>query len=175
MTCCPLHTQNSHTPAYKYSTCRAFCCYLLPLLLSPVEPLSSCVQPFRSARIVARLAFAVACLAPVVALWALVVACLPPIIVYLAPFVVRLASVSLPVWPLLPLVWPLFRSPLGRQFTVRSPLHLFNYGWTMHITVTHGLTCRVLEACCLSTLEALLSVYQNMYLLVLCSFGLANK
>ena len=49
--------------------------------------------------------------------------------------------------------------PLGRQFTVHSLSCLCE--WTTHIKITHGVTYRCLEACCLSTLEALLSVWQT--------------
>lgn len=93
-----------HTPAYKHPTCRAFCYYLVPALVV-----------VRSALIVARLAFAVACLAPVVAHLALVVACLALVVCYRLfgcccrsfglYFAARLAA------------------PLGKQFTIHSPLH----------------------------------------------------
>lgn len=83
-----------------------------------------------------------------------------------------------PVWLLLSLVWPLFRSPLGSPAwqTIYDTLSSSSFcEWTVRITITDGITYRCLEACCLSTLEALLSVWQDMFLPILSGFGSANK
>ena len=79
--------------------------------------------------------------------------------------VARLASVSEPVW-----------QPLGRQFTILFAVSFSSLRkWTARTRITHGDSDCCLEAFCLSTLEALLPVWQNLHLLILFRFGLTNN
>lgn len=114
----PTYIQNAHT---SLQVSNLSCILLLSSFALVVARLGLVVV--RSALIVARLAFAVAFLAAVVAHLALVVA--------------RLASVSQLAWlPCLP-TWQTFYNTLSSQSL---------YGGTVHITVTHGVTYRCLEA-----------------------------
>lgn len=82
----------------------------------------------------------------VVARLALVVVCLAHVVARLALLVVRLVCFAAR--------WTAVLARLADN-TLSSSLR----EWSAHITITHGVTYRGLEACCLSTLEALLPVW----------------
>lgn len=72
-------------------------------------------------------------------------------------------------------VWPLFCSqPVWH--TIYNILASSSLGeFTSNITIMQGFAYCYVEACCFSTIEALLLLLQSLYLLTLLSFNLANK
>ncbi len=159
----PLHLQNTHT---SLQASNLSCILLLSSSRSCCRPFGPCCRPF-SPSVQPLLSPVWPLLSPVWLLLSLIWLLLSPVWPLLSP-----------VWLLLSLVWPLFRSPLGSPAwqTIYNTLSSSSFcEWTVRTTITHGITYRCLEACCLSTLEALLSVWQDMFLPILSGFGSANK